>query len=207
MKKKPQAFVGLLLFLLLAVVVLVFQQFLTANKKIDIGNLDMSLTNLPGEFNCDWHESDVSWDYFTIDEEQWISDYVPNPNVDIKAFQWIDEKDGGVIHLAIVDYKIPLNAHLHYYLLDPSQRKKEYFENFSNNKQNIVPPGWTWVNQKANRESVQCGAGSENKCYGWFYRAQYGQYYLYIHDNGPACMNFFEQVVIEINKEFSQHLE
>ena len=171
--------------------------------KLDInsGKLNIDRLKIPKRFSCDWYDTTFDWDYHEILDERWLEYYVVNSNNDIKAFQWSDEREGAVIHLAIVDYKKPLVATYNYFILDPAGRKKEYYSNFEN-RTKLVLTNRTWVNRVANQETILCGTGTEEKCYGWFYRARYGQYYLQIEMNGPACYQYFEQVVATINNQF-----
>ena len=97
--------------------------------------------------------------------------------------------------------------HIVDFLLDPAQRQKEFYVNFSEKRDNIIPPSWDWINTDANEASVQCGIGTEEKCFVWFYRARYDQYYVYVEYVGPVCYLFFEELAISINEQFLSNLQ
>ncbi len=204
-KKKQDAFVKkILVFVLVLASVALLQIMGKWSLKID--DIDMMETIIPSEFSCDQYEAELNWTYHEVTNERWLEYYVADSNKETRAFQWVDETEGGVIHLAIVDFKVPAIAMMNYFLLDPAGRKKEFYENFQN-KTKFVPTNEIWINDFVDQDIVQCGTGTEEKCYGWFYRARYGQYYLYIEDSGPTCYSHFEQVVKAINTEFVKNLQ
>jgi hypothetical protein len=203
-KQNRKVFVTILFIFVCSIV------FLTQTKidKLDVNDskLNIGRVEIPKEFSCDWYETTFDWDYHEVLNERWFEYYVANSNDDIKAFQWSDEHEGAVIHLAIVDYKYPITATNNYFLLDTAARKKQNYPN-NENKNKLVLTNRTWINRVANQETFQCGTGTEEKCYGWFYRARYGQYYLQIEASGPTCYQYFEQVVAAINNQFIDSIE
>lgn len=182
-----------------------FVQFNGQKLDIDSNRIDMSNVEIPKEFSCDWYDATLEWEYIEVLDEGWLEYYTANSSDSVRAFQWSEELEGGVIHLAIVDYKYPIIATTNYLLLDPAGRKKEHYPNFENGIE-LVLTNRTWVNSIADQEAFQCGNGTEDKCYGWFYRARYGQYYLQIEEYGPTCYQYFEQVVGAINNIFFESL-
>lgn len=199
---KRSFLIGLVVLILLSI----FFQANAGKLSIDIDKLNMSDTEIPKDFSCDWYEKIFEWEYTEIIDERWIEYYAVNPDEKIRIFQWSEEDEGGVIQLAIVDYKHPITARINYFLLDPSRRRKEYYSNFEN-KIKLVLANGTWINKVADQATFQCGTGTEEKCYNWFYRARYGQYYLQIEANGPTCYQYFEQVVANINNQFITNIE
>lgn len=178
---------------------------LNAQKlNIDKNRIDMSGVEIPKEFSCDWYNTTLEWEYSEVLDERWLEYYTANSNDNVRAFQWSEKLEGGAIHLAIVDYKHPIIATVNYILLDPAGRKKEYYPNFENRVE-LVLSNQTWSNSIANQETFQCGNGTEDKCYSWFYRARYGQYYLQIEEYGPTCYQYFERVAATINNAFSDN--
>lgn len=201
--------------LLILFLILVFVSFVIClvinksvfRKDIEISTLDMSGTALPSQLVCNGQSYTASWTYEIPNQETYLNYQLLEIIPDARAFQWIGNKDEGTIYLAIADYQTPLNAKLHYILLDPVKVYSDDYENFIYRSSKMTPNDWVWNNKFANEETIQCGLGNQEKCYGWFYTARYSQYFLSIMYYGPICSNGFESIVTAINDQFVKYLE
>jgi hypothetical protein len=182
--------------------------------KIIVSDLDMSQAKIPTTWDCSWCKSAIvtEWEYVVETNRNWYSDYTTDPYSsnslrDIRVYHWIDEIHGYVFELAIIDYKYPLVAQIHFYLNDPKDIYRKTFWNFSYAPENIVPKDWDWENNEADEYLVRCGIGTEERCFDWFYQARYGQYYLLIHFYQDLNYKNFEEIVKAINREFILNLK
>lgn len=171
---------------------------------IDVSMLLMEETNMPTELTCDWYDDkNIEWEYQEQAHEEFL--YLGSNVSDSKAAQWIAKKDFTVINLTIVNYKSPIIAYLYYHLQNPKNLYKYSYENFIN--QTEIELQRNWDNELSNEDSMQCGLGDEEYCHGLFYRARYGQYFLYIRYQGPDCEKSFTNIVKAINKKFIEFIQ
>lgn len=195
--------VVLVIFGLLPIVV--FWYLLDADS-FDIYKLEMEQADIPKYWNCEWIQQDhpLDWELNVINDDKWYESYVETSNVKIMAYQWIENSDyGGVIHLAIVDYRNSAIAKNKYLVLDPSLRYGRYFENFGEKNGGMV----AFHDKRMNEDAMQCGSGLLEMCNSWYYRAIIDQYYLFIHMPGPLCVESFKQIVVSINNQFFKNIQ
>src|SRR5690606_14575178 len=163
----------------------------------------MEETNMPTELVCDWYDdNNIEWEYQEQGHEEFL--YLGSNVSDSKIVQWIDKKDFAVINLTIVNYKSPIIAYLYYRLQNPKNLYRYSYENFIN--QTNIALQQSWDNGVSNEDSMQCGLGDEEYCHGLFYRARYGQYFLYIRYQGPDCEKSFTSIVKSINERFIEFI-
>jgi hypothetical protein len=193
------------------IIVFTIIQFLDLRSKKIVSDLDMSQASIPTSWDCAWCDKRivVHWKYQIETAEGWYSNYPvspfsKNPRNDITVSHWIDQENGYVIELAIIDYKYPFIAQIYFYLNDPKDRLRKVFWNFTYSPQNIVPVDWNFTNNEADQYLVRCGDGTQDHCFGWFYQARYGQYYLLIHFYQDLSYKAFQDIVIAINEQFIQ---
>lgn len=149
----------------------------------------------------------ADWEYVLETGEYWYSDYPTGPlskfpQEDVKVFHWIDNCHGTVFEVGVIDYKLPIIAKLFFLLNNPKGRLKKIEWNFSYDKENIVPKHWDWNSKDADQDVVLCGDGTEENCFGWFYQARYGQYYLLINFWQNLNYQDFEKIAKAINDQF-----
>jgi len=202
MKKRKQRLRTILYVIILAITILVIRQVLLLRQKIELSDIDFQEELQGIRYSCNGKSVNLNLSYEKVENERWYEIYVSNPDVDIAAFQWVDDEFGAVTHLAIVDYKLPINAWLHYSLLDPSKRYKKLYSgmilNIEDTSENET---WSWVNEEVDQESIQLSN------FGWWYRARYGQYYLYIEDVGKGCSSYFQEILNRLNGKFVTYLD
>lgn len=200
--KKVKIFFIVLIFIIFGFVV---WQATLFRSPIDIEKLEFDDITIPNYINCQNWSSELIPGFEKIDNDWWFEFYIGRSDVDIVAFQWVDEDVGHVVHLAIVDYKNPINAWINYWSLDPKYRREEHngpIIDFNN-----APSEWKLKEYEADRESAQKGRFYDDEWHSWFYRALYGQYYLYIEDPGRGCEEYFQDAVTLISNRFIQYLE
>lgn len=173
-------------------------------KEIDVSTLAMEKTDMPNRLACDWYDSTNIWDY----EERYLEEYLylGKSESDSKSFQWIEDNNGIVVNIVIVNYQYPIIASLYYYIQNPAFLYNDSYENFIDSRPAEVIPR-NWKNEFSDQDSMQCGSRDTEYCHGLFYRARYGQYFIYIRDHGPDCVNSFEQNVKSINEQFIEFLK
>lgn len=176
--------------------------WLLSLKQLEISSLQMEGALLPAELKCDWYDiNDINWNYGKQYQEEFI--YMGYAASDGETFQWTDEKNGIVVNVVIVNYKSPIIAYLYYRLQDPYRLYKDSFSNAKNSNLYEFP---LWKNTFSSEDTVQCAAGDTTYCNGWFYRARYSQYFLYIRYHGPDCIESFEHITKSINEQFIKFL-
>jgi hypothetical protein len=203
MKKLTHPLFALIGILIFGVIVYLTQ--FRGIKRIDVSVLKMEKAILPEKFECSWYSlNNVKWNYKNQYNEEYL--YMGMTKTDGKIMHWIDDVNGGVVNAVIVNYEYPIIAKIYYFLQNPKWLYKDSFENFISSKP-VNLNNWKWNNKFANEESVQCGLGSQEHCNGWFYRARYAQYFLYIRYQGPDCVESFEGIVKSINEQFIAFLK
>jgi hypothetical protein len=167
---------------------------------------DMSQISLPDQFVCKGNISYMKgWVYSVNNQPTWLNNYVKDSGFENISIQWMNNE--GLIELVLVNYKHPTMAKIYYELLNPERIYRDEYQNFISSSPNINPKNWKWKNKVADEESVQCGTGSEENCYKWFYRARYSEYYLYVTLDGPICSEAFEIVVKSVNEQLITYLK
>jgi hypothetical protein len=190
----------ILLILLVTIVYLIINSFKFNN--VDISMFPMIETKMPTQLTCDWYDNNnVEWDYQEQEREEFL--YLGSSESDSKVAQWIHKEDGALISLTIVNYKSPIIAYLYYRLQDPYKLNKDSFSNVGDSNLVGFP---SWENKFSSEDTVQCAAGDDKYCNGWFYRARYSQYFLYIDYHGPDCIQSFENITKSINEQFIKFL-
>jgi hypothetical protein len=203
MEKRKQLKIFFIVLISIVIAFIIWQASLF-RPQIDIETIEFEDITIPDEMNCPNYSSELRHEYEIVNNDRWFEDYVARSDVDIRAFQWIDEDVGHVVHLAIVDYKNPLNAWFNYWALDPKSRKNEHngpIIDFDNN-----PSYWFLKEYEVDRESAQKGRFYNDEWHSWYYRALYGQYYLYIEDPGRGCEDYFQDLVTVISNRFAQYI-
>jgi hypothetical protein len=195
----------MIIFIVLISIVIAFiiWQASLLRTQMDVETLEFEDIKIPNKVNCPMYSSELQHEYKTIENDRWFEDYVARSDVEISAFQWVDEDVGHVVHLAIVDYQYPINAWFNYLVLDPKYRREEH--NGPIVDLDDDPSYWLLKEYNADRESAQKGGLYNDEWHSWYYRALYGQYYLYIEDPGRGCEDYFEDLVIEISNKFAQY--
>jgi len=212
--KLPKFLMLVLIVVAVCVVGFTIFQFLDLRARLDISNLDMSRASIPTTWDCPWCEKRIvaNWIYKVETDDGWYSDYPTGPfsrnqRNDVRVFHWVDQENGYVIELAIIDYKYPFIAQIYFSLNDPKDRLKKVFWNFTYAQDDIVPNDWGWTNDQASEYLVRCGDGTEERCTAWFYQARYGQYYLLVYFRQDASSQVFEEIAKAINEQFLLYLK
>ena len=175
----------------------------------DISKLEMEQANIPRYWSCEWIQQPypLNWELNVVDNERWYEYYeyyLETSSEKIMAYQWVENSDyGGSIDLAIADYRTRFIAKNKYRNLDPSLRFSRYYENFGEKDGGIV----AFHDRRMDEDAIQCGSGSLEMCNRWFYRARKGQYYIFIEEPGPLCLESFKEIVISINNQFFKNIQ
>lgn len=195
-------FIAIACLVLLIIAVCLINNYLLLSNE----NIDMSTVDMPQSWRCSWANQDNSlqWKFYEVENNQWHYINEWKSLSQIHAFQWVDDSDNGsVIHSAIAYYNIALAAKYQYVFLDPSRRLRRYYENFGERNGGLVE----FHDTRMDEDAMQCGSGTEDKCYGWFYRARYNNYNIYIHDSGPLCFESFSEITSSFNTKFLELID
>ncbi len=204
MKRPKRAILIITITLFSILIIAIYLTQFQGIKSIDISALEMEKTQLPEKLECNWYSvNNAKWDYREQYSEEFL--YMGATKDDRKSIQWVSESDNGVINVTIVNYGYPIIAKMYYSLQNPQRLYGDSYENFINSTP-VNLDSWIWKNTFADQESVQCGLGDQEHCSGWFYRARYAQYFLYIRYQGPDCSETFENIVKAINKQLVSYL-
>jgi hypothetical protein len=192
----------------------VFQKEFHSLPQVDVINIDMRDTPLPIQWDCEWckKKPNARWTYeetsnLTLQQDKLPIAFPIDPDFSTKAIIWLDENDGYLIEVIIIEYRNPLEAKFYYLFNDPKGIYQKHNWNFTYAKDKIVPPEWNWVNPQADDEAVRCGEGDHDNCLNWFYQARFGQYYLLINFNNNLNLQGFEKFVIAINDQFLKNIK
>jgi hypothetical protein len=211
MKKKEIILIALLP---IAILILVLNQILGMEKSIDVSKINLQEAQLPTSWICTWCEVEtevrLNWKY-SDDDQIRIKSYQPIPfatdtEENFQEIYWVDIDAHQIITVLIIDYRYPIVSNLLYILKNPKGTHQKYYENFENDSDLIEPTDWKFENVEADKDSVQCGGGSQERCNGWFYRVRYGQYYLMIHPYSSMSVQIFEEIVVAITDEFEENI-
>jgi len=203
MEKRKQLKIFFIVLFSIVIAFVIWQASLF-RPQIDVETLDFEDIKIPNKINCPLYSSELQHEYEIIDNDRWFEDYVARSDVEISAFQWVDEDVGHVVHLAIVDYQYPINALFNYWALNPKSRRDEHngpIVDFDDE-----PSEWLLIEYNADRESAQKGRFYNDEWHSWYYRVLFGQYFLYIEDPGRGCEEYFQDLVTVISNRFAQYI-
>ncbi len=188
--------------IIITISLLVIRQVQLYRQEIELSEIEFQDELYGIRYTCNGKSELLNLSYERVENDRRYEDYVGNPNVEIVAFQWVDDEFGAVMHLVIVDYKLPINAWINYSLLDPAHRYKEhYFGKIMDIEETQENETWSWVNEEADKDSIQISN------HVWWYRARYGQYYLYIEDVGKPCSIYFQEILKRLNGKFVTYID